>query len=89
MVYLKTFESYSGVDEWADELFQFLRKYNLFPEQERKLREFYWPSIEEWYSNGKYSRECAEMIAKELQLTTGGFPTYKSPLTMWQNIYYR
>ena len=89
MVYLKTFESYADVEEWADEMFRFLRKYNLFPEQERRLREFYWPTIEQWYSEGRYSRELAEKIAKELDLTTGGMSTYKSPPNMWQNIYYK
>ena len=88
MVYLKTFESYTDVEEWADEVFRFLRKYNLFPGQVRHLREFYWPTIEQWYSEGRYSRDLAESIAKELELTTGGLSTYKSPPNAWQNIYY-
>ncbi len=35
MVYLKTFESYTDVEEYADEVFRFLSKYNLFPAQIR------------------------------------------------------
>ena len=89
MVYLKTFESYRDVEEYADEVFRFLAKYNLFPEQIRHLREFYWPMIERWYSEGKYSRSLAETIADELELTTGGLSTYKSPPNLWQNIYYK
>ena len=89
MVHLKTFESYSCVGEFADEVFYFLSKYNLFPEQIRHLREFYWPLIEEWYSEGRYSRGLAEHIAKELELTTGGMSTYKGPPNLWQNIYYK
>lgn len=89
MVYLKTFESYVDVEEWADEMFGFLNKYNLLPEQIRHLREFYWPLIEQWYSDGKYSRELAEKIAKELELSTGGMTTFKNPPNLWQNIYYK
>ena len=88
MIYLKTFESYTDVEEWANEMFRFLNKYNLFPEQIRHLREFYWPLIEKWYSEGKYSRELADKIAKELELTTGGMSTFKSMPNLWQNIYY-
>jgi hypothetical protein len=89
MIYLKTFESYMDVEEWANEMFRFLNKYNLFPEQIRHLREFYWPLIEQWYSDGKYSRELAEKIAKELELSTGGMSTFKSLPNLWQNIYYK
>jgi hypothetical protein len=89
MIYLKTFESYMDVEEWANEMFRFLNKYNLFPEQIRHLREFYWPLIEQWYSDGKYSRELAEKIAKELNLSTGGMSTFKSLPNLWQNIYYK
>ncbi len=77
------------VEEWANEMFRFLNKYNLFPEQIRHLREFYWPLIEQWYSDGKYSRELAEKIAKELELSTGGMSTFKSLPNLWQNIYYK
>ena len=77
------------VEEWANEMFRFLNKYNLFPEQIRHLREFYWPLIEQWYSDGKYSRELAEKIAKELNLITGGMSTFKSLPNLWQNIYYK
>jgi hypothetical protein len=89
MIYLKTFESYLDVGEYAEEVFHFLSKYNLFPEQIRHLREFYWPLIDQWFSEGKYSRELAEIIAKELELTTGGMSTFKGPPNMWQNIYYK
>lgn len=89
MVYLKTFESYTDVEEYADEVFRFLGKYNLFPSQIRHLRDFYFPLIEQWYSEGRYSRELAENIAKELELGTGGFSTFKSPPNLWQNIYYK
>jgi len=89
MVYLKTFESYTDVEEYADEVFRFLSKYNLFPAQIRHLRDFYWPLIEQWYSEGRYSRELAEHVAKDLELSTGGFSTFKSPPNLWQNIYYR
>jgi hypothetical protein len=77
------------VEEWANEMFGFLNKYNLFPQQIRHLREFYWPLIEQWYSDGKYSRELAEKIAKELELSTGGMSTFKSLPNLWQNIYYK
>lgn len=89
MIYLKTFESYRDVEEWIEEVFHFLAKYNLFPEQIRHLREFYWPLMEQWFSEGRYSRDFAEMVAKELELTTGGMSTFKGPPNMWQNIYYK
>lgn len=40
MNYIKTFESYSGINDYIDEIFNFLKKeYNLFPEQIRYLRD--------------------------------------------------
>lgn len=88
MLYLKTFESYNDVEEWIDEVFFHLQKYNLTPLQIRHLREFYRSEMENWFSEGKYSRELAEKIAKELELSTGGMSTFKSPPNLWQNIYY-
>jgi hypothetical protein len=44
--------------------------------------------MENWFSEGKYSKDFAETIAKELELSTGGLSTFKSPPNLWQNIYY-
>ena len=90
MNYIKTFESYSDIEQYTNEIFTFLRRYNLFPEQERYLRNAYADQIEEWYNEGKYTREFAEKIAQDLQLSTGGLMQYKmTGGNQWQNIYYR
>ena len=90
MNYIKTFESYSDIEQYTDEIFTFLRKYNLFPEQERYLRGAYSNEIEKWYNDGKYTREFSEKIAKDLQLSTGGLMQYKmTGGNQWQNIYYK
>ena len=89
MNYLKTFESYSDISDYTDEIFSFLRKYNLFPEQERNLRVAYADQIEEWYNQGKYTRDFANKIVNDLQLTNGGLMQYNlRGGGQWQNIYY-
>lgn len=87
----KVFEmSYSSVDEYRNEVLSFLKKYNLFPEQTRFLMDRYSEEIRKWYEEGKYSRDFAEKIAKELNLVTGGIMQYKmTGGNRWQNIYYR
>lgn len=89
MNYLKTFESYSDISDYTNEIFSFLRKYNLFPEQERKLRVAYADQIEEWYNQGKYTRDFANKVVSDLQLTNGGLMQYNlRGGGQWQNIYY-
>jgi len=82
--------AYSSVDEYREEILGFLKKYNLFPEQTRYLLDQYSDEIEEWLEAGKYSKDFAEKIAKDLNLTTGGIMQYKmAGGNQWQNIYYR
>ena len=89
MNYLKTFESYSDISDYTNEIFSFLRKYNLFPEQERNLRVAYADQIEEWYNQGKYTRDFANKVVSDLQLTNGGLMQYNlRGGGQWQNIYY-
>jgi hypothetical protein len=87
----KVFENtYSSLDEYQSEILGFLKKYNLFPEQIRYLLDQYSDDIEEWYNEGKYSKDFAEKIAKDLNLSTGGLMQYKmSGGNQWQNIYYK
>lgn len=87
----KVFENtYSSIDEYQNEILGFLKKYNLFPEQIRHLLDQYSDDIEEWYSTGKYSKEFAEKIATDLNLSTGGMLQYKmTGGNQWQNIYYK
>ena len=89
MNYLKTFETYSDISDYTNEIFSFLRKYNLFPEQERNLRVAYADQIEEWYNQGKYTRDFANKVVSDLQLTNGGLMQYNlRGGGQWQNIYY-
>jgi len=63
----KIFEnSFSSLDEYQNEILGFLKKYNLFPEQIRYLLDQYSEEIEEWYNEGKYSKDFAEKIASDL-----------------------
>jgi hypothetical protein len=89
MNYIKTFESYSDIWDYTDEIFSFLRKYNLFPEQERNLRTAYADQIEEWYNQGRNTRDFANKIVSDLQLSDSGLMQYNlSGGGQWQNIYY-
>lgn len=87
----KIFENtYSSLDEYQSEILGFLKKYNLFPEQIRYLLDQYSDDIEEWYNEGKYSKDFVEKIASDLNLSTGGMLQYKmSGGNQWQNIYYK
>ena len=87
----KFFESvYSSLDEYQSEILDFLKQYNLFPEQTRYLLDQYSDDIEEWYNAGKYSKDFADKIAKDLNLSSGGIMQYKvSGGNQWQNIYYK
>ena len=87
----KVFEStYSSLDEYQAEILGFLKKYNLFPEQTRYLLDQYSDDIEEWYKAGKYSKDFAEKIATDLNLSTGGMLQYNmTGGNQWQNIYYK
>lgn len=87
----KIFEStYYSLEEYQNEILGFLKKYNLFPEQTRYLLDQYSDDIEEWYNTGKYSKDFAEKMAKDLNLSTGGMFQYKmTGGNRWQNIYYK
>lgn len=94
MKHLKTWKifetAYSSIDEYQAEILGFLKKYNLFPEQTRYLLDQYSDDIEEWYNAGRYSRDFAEKIAKELNLSSGGMLQYKmTGGNQWQNVYYK
>ena len=82
--------NYSSIDEYQSEVFGFLKKYNLFPQQIRYLLDQYSGEIEEWYNAGKYSKDFADKIADDLKLSTGGILQYKTAGgNQWQNIYYK
>lgn len=87
----KVFENtYSSIDEYQSEILGFLKKYNLLPEQIRYLLNQYSDDIEEWYNAGRFSKEFAENIANDLNLSTGGMLQYKmTGGNQWQNIYYK
>lgn len=76
MRYLKKFEAYRSFDEYQLEVMDFLKKYNLFPDQLSYLMDFYEGDMREWYESGRYTREFAERIAKELELDSGGVMQY-------------
>ncbi len=83
------FESYSSVGEYADSVFDFLMPYELFPWQIRHLRMSYSERIYGGYEVGRYPKEIADEIAKELELEKGGYPTYFKPSSKWQTNYYK
>ena len=94
MRYLKEFKifeiSYSSIDEYRIEISEYLKKYNLFPEQIRYLMDQYSDDIEEWYKQGKYSKDFVDKISNDLKLSTGGIMQYKmTGGNQWQNIYYK
>lgn len=89
MKHLMAFESYSSVGEYADTVFDFLKPYELFPSQVRHLRSAYSDRIVSAYEVGRYPRELAEEIARELELEKDGYPVYFKPSSKWQTSYYR
>jgi len=94
MKYLKEFKIFeinsSSVDGYKSEILGFLKKYNLFPQQIRYLLDQYSDEIEDWYNDGKYSKDFADKIANDLNLSTGGILQYKTTGgNQWQNIYYK
>lgn len=90
MRWIKTFEAYSSLDEYKMEIVGFLKRYNLLPTQVAHLMDFYDADIREWYESGKYTRNFAEKIAKDLELDSGGMMQFKiGGGNQWQNIYYR
>ena len=88
---IKTFEAFSTtLDEYSLEVSEYLRRYNLFPSQISHLLDQYSSDIEEAHGEGRYSKEVAEKIAKELRLGSGGMMQMSlRGGSGWQNIYYR
>lgn len=88
---IKTFEAFSTtLDEYSLEVSEYLRRYNLFPSQISHLLDQYSSDIEEAHGEGRYSKEVAEKIAKELRLGSGGMMQMSlRGGNGWQNIYYR
>lgn len=88
---IKTFEAFSTtLEEYSLEVSEYLRRYNLFPDQISFLLDQYSGEIEQWHEEGRYSKELAEKIAKDLKIGSGGM----MQLSLrggkgWQNIYYR
>ena len=89
MRYLKKFEAYRSFDEYRLEIMGFLKRYNMFPAQLAHLMEFYEDEMREWYESGKYTREFANRIAKDLNLDSGGLMQYGvGPGAKYQQIKY-
>lgn len=88
---IKTFEAFSTtLDEYSLEVSEYLRRYNLFPSQISHLLDQYSSDIEEAHGEGRYSKEVAEKIAKDLRLGSGGMMQMSlRGGNRWQNIYYR
>jgi hypothetical protein len=88
---IKTFESFSTTfEEYTLEVSDFLKGYNLFPDQISYLLDQYSGEIEIAYGEGRYSKEVADGIAKDLKIGSGGF----MQISMrggggWQNAYYK
>lgn len=88
---IKTFESFSSTaEEYAVEVSDFLKGYNLFPDQISHLLDQYSGDIARAYEEGKYSKEVADEIAKELKIGSGGFMQVSMRGGRgWQNAYYK
>ncbi len=88
---IKTFEAFSStLEEYSLQVSDYLRRYNLFPGQISFLLDQYYGEIEKWHEEGRYSKDLADKIAKDLKLGSGGM----MQMTLrggrgWQNIYYR
>ena len=88
---IKTFEAFSSsLEEYSLQVSEYLRDYNLFPDQISFLLDQYSDEIEKWHGEGRYSKELAEKIAKDLQIGSGGMMQISMKGGKgWQNIYYR
>ena len=88
---IKTFEAFSTtLGEYSLEVSEYLRRYNLFPDQISFLLDQYSGEIEQWHEEGRYSKELAEKIAKDLKIGSGGMMQMSlRGGNGWQNIYYR
>jgi hypothetical protein len=88
---IKTFEAFSStLEEYSLQVSDYLRRYNLFPDQISFLLDQYYGEIEKWHEEGRYSKDLADKIAKDLKMGSGGM----MQMTLrggrgWQNIYYR
>ena len=88
---IKTFEAFSStLEEYSLQVSDYLRRYNLFPDQISFLLDQYYGEIDKWHEEGRYSKDLADKIAKDLKLGSGGM----MQMTLrggrgWQNIYYR
>jgi len=88
---IKTFEAFSStLGEYSMEVSEYLRGCNLFPSQISYLLDQYSGEIEKAYDEGRYSRQVAEKIAKDLKIGSGGF----MQISMrgghgWKNAYYK
>ena len=91
MMWIKTFEAFSTtIEEYSLEVSDFLRRYNLFPDQISFLLDRYSDEIVQWHEEGRYSKELADKIAKDLKLGSGGMMQMSlRGGNGWQNIYYR
>ena len=91
MLRIKTFEAFSTtLEEYSMEVSEYLRRYNLFPNQISFLLDQYSGEIEQWHEEGRYSKELAEKIAKDLKIGSGGMMQMSlRGGNGWQNIYYR
>jgi hypothetical protein len=73
----KVLESYSSYEEFEYYVIDCLKKYNIFQSQMIFLIEKYYDLIQSAYDEGKQPLYVSEIIAKELNLSTGGLMQYK------------
>ena len=85
------FEAFStNLEEYSLQVSEYLKRYNIFPQQMAFLLNQYSDEIKKFHSDGRYSKDLADRIAKELRLGSGGM----MQMTLrggrgWQNIYYK
>lgn len=82
---IKTFESYSNLQDYINDIIDILSNYNIRPIILNQIINGYEDQIVNYFNDGKHPKFFVDEIVKEFELDTGGFLSQRVGSKSWQD----
>jgi hypothetical protein len=85
MRHIKTYESYSNLQDYVNDVITLLSKYNIRPVVLNQIIDGYFDQITNYFNDGKHPKFFVDEIVKEFELDSGGFLSHRLGSKSWQD----